>query len=120
MEELRTKYLTFSKDKLDVIIKDMSTIRLITGQMMAFPGHEVKLCTMPMQYFMLKIHKFFRFWFVTTYYYIFPFLILVFQTMLLYAGEIYTNYKLKSVDDADVGTTTQTQFVLVDPSSTTT
>lgn len=54
----------------------------------------------------LKIHKVLRYFFIACYYYITPFLILVFQIMLLYAGAIYT--KLKSsyfsdlVDDATI------------------
>ena len=32
------------------------------------------------------------------YYYLMPFFILIFQTFLLYAGEIYTQYKKSNAD----------------------
>jgi hypothetical protein len=46
-----------------------------------------------------KIYKFCRYLFIAFYYYLFPFVVLVFQTFLLYAGEMYT--KSKEDDDAD-------------------
>ena len=49
---------------------------------------------------MLLIYKLYRYIFVSTYYYLMPFTILVFQTVLLYLGEIYTQHKKDSMVEA--------------------
>lgn len=61
----------------------------------------VKRCSQSWTY--RKIYKLFRYIFVSTYYYLVPFFILVFQTMLLYANEIYTQYLNDKEATADSG-----------------
>ena len=62
-------------------------------------GYSVPSCGL--SWWLLKIHKFFRYIYVSYYYYLTPFLILVFQTLLLYSNEIYKQYlKNKAESDA--------------------
>ena len=96
LERLRTKYLSFKQQRLGRMLKDLKEVRMITGQKMDIAAHPIRPCSL--DWLLLKIHKFFRYLFIL-YYYIMPFLILVFQTMLLYSGEIYTNYKKRKVDE---------------------
>ena len=61
----------------------------------ALPGK----CTI--NWWFLIVYKFYRMCFITFYYYLTPFLILVFQAILLYSKEIYTQYKAeKAAEEA--------------------
>ena len=70
-------------------------VRRITGQKIVFFKKEVETCTW--QYWLLKLYKVFRFIFVTIYYYIFPFLIVIFSNLLL----LYKEIGRKLADEAD-------------------
>ena len=51
--------------------------------------------------YLVGLHKFFRYIYVSLYFYIMPFLIICFRTILLYSGEIYTdNMKQAEVPSA--------------------
>jgi len=52
-----------------------------------------KKCTR--EWVFMFIYKLNRWGFVTFYYYLMPFLILVFQVILLYSNELYTQYQIK-------------------------
>lgn len=53
------------------------------------------------QKFWSWIHAFMRYFFISLYYYITPFLIIFFQIVLLYAAKLYTQYQKQSADLID-------------------
>ena len=98
MENLKDKYVGFKVNHLATIILDMKKVKLITGQKIEMAAYPIPTCSL--SWWLLKVHKFFRYIYVSFYYYLTPFLILVFQTMLLYSNEIYTQY-IKNQEAAD-------------------
>lgn len=90
IDAIKEKYVSFKVDKLKTIIEDMKKVKLITGQKIDMAGFSVPRCSL--SWWLLKIHKFFRYIYVSFYYYLTPFFILVFQTVLLYSHELYTQY----------------------------
>ena len=89
---LTRKYMEFKRNKLDMIIDDMKRVRSITKSMLDKKGCDDAETRCSLQYWLLRVYRFHRYIFVSTYYYIVPFLILVFQTILLYSHEIYSQY----------------------------
>lgn len=85
---LKRRYLKFKKTRLEDIIDDLKAIKTLTRQKIDKESQTIPRWTQ--SYFYQKIYKFFRYIFVSTYFYLVPFFILVFQTFLLYANEIYT------------------------------
>jgi len=69
----------------------MKKIKLVSCTKVDHKGHN--LPRLSSEWFLLNVQKFLRYIFVAFYYYLMPFFILIFQTFLLYAGEIYTQYK---------------------------
>ena len=90
IEFLKDKYVSFKVEHLETIILDMKKVKLITGQKIEMPAYPIPTCSL--SWWLLKVHKFFRYIYVSFYYYLTPFLILVFQAMLLYSNQIYTQY----------------------------
>ena len=82
---LKGKYSAFARGEIPKILADLKLVRRVTGQKLSHDKHEVETYA---QYWLLKLHKFFRFHFITFYYYIFPFLIVIFSTLILYSKEI--------------------------------
>lgn len=56
--------------------------RLVTSTNLHKSGSYPHACTL--EWWMLAVYKFFRLWFICFYYYLMPFLIIVFQVLLLY------------------------------------
>ena len=81
---LKGKYSAFARAELPKMLADLKLVRRITGQKLLQEGHDVDSYA---QYWLLKLHKCFRFLFITFYYYIFPFLIVIFSTLVLYSKE---------------------------------
>ena len=120
-DALKKKYLHFRKTRLDEIIDDMKKVRSITKSMLDKNGVDKPDCS-SLQYWMMRIYRFHRYIFVSTYYYIVPFLILVFQTILLYSHEIYSQYLIDKAAEAavaDLATSATPEALAVTTTTTT-
>ena len=82
-----------TRSKLYDIILSLKVVRNSKKFMPTKLAIDIKTCSM--QNLLLKIHKILRYFFIACYYYITPFLILVFQIFLLYGGIVYGKFKLK-------------------------
>ena len=85
-------------------ISDIRTVRAIICNVIDKPAatsEKRNLC-------LVIVHKIFRYLYISVYFYIMPFMIICFRTILLYYGEIYTNNKktvaLPSTADASSST----------------
>ena len=83
--DLKGKYSAFARGELPKMLADLKLVRRITGHKVKQDGHKIETYN---QYWLYKLYKFFRFFFITFYYYIFPFLIVIFSTLILYSKEI--------------------------------
>ena len=87
----RDKYVNFKDEKLTDVIDALKKVKLITEhtKLNVVMDH-YSTAWRSLSWWLLKVHKFFRYIFVSFYYYLTPFFILVFQSVLLYSNEIYT------------------------------
>ena len=92
MQVLKDKYVTFKVDeKLTGVIDALKKVKMITEHSKIYVEMDHSSTSWrELSWWLLKVHKFFRYIFVSFYYYLTPFLILVFQSVLLYSNEIYT------------------------------
>ena len=96
--EIKRKYIQFADTRLSSICDEMKELRQIKGRMLEMEGTKTQLCSL--QFLLISVHKFFRFFFICFYYYLMPFFIVIFQCVLLYSNELYTNYLKKKASAA--------------------
>ena len=95
----QARYLAYKRDKLDEMFSDMRNVRIVINNKLQKAGSQPARCTL--DWWFLIWYKLNRMSFVATYYYLMPFLILVFQVLLLYSKQIYTQYLKKAEEPPD-------------------
>ena len=70
------RYQQFKENKLDKVINDMNQVKTIVNGKMAFDRVNIKTCSFA--WWLLHWYKFQRYCFLANYYYITPYLILIF------------------------------------------
>ena len=95
----QARYLAYKRDKLDEVFSDMRNVRTVINNKLQKPGSQPARCSL--DWWFLIWYKLNRMSFIATYYYLMPFLILVFQVLLLYSRQIYTQYLKKAEEPPD-------------------
>ena len=80
--KVQHRYLEYKRKRLDQVFSDMRNSRLVTNTSLHKAGSYPPACTL--EWWMLALYKFYRLLFICFYYYLMPFLIIVFQVLLLY------------------------------------
>ena len=82
---VRAKYLKFSEEHLKDMLVDMSHLKRAIGTKIDHECVVLRFCSL--EWWLNRMYRIFRYFFVSWYFYLMPFLTMVFNSVLLYANE---------------------------------